>query len=184
MSTIRSFEMFDLLKFNNVNLDVLTETFYTHFWGTYFTKWQEYCVVSENSQGRFQGWLLGKIEGDNVETDSIKSWHGHVSGVTVAPEFRRQGLARVMMDYLEEITTKRHNAWFVDLFVRASNSVAIGMYEKLGYIVYRRVLGYYSGGADEKKEDALDMRKAMPRDKNKETVVPLEKPIMPHELEY
>ena len=49
MATIRPFEMFDLLKFNNINLDILTETFYTNFWGTYFIKWQEYCVVSENS---------------------------------------------------------------------------------------------------------------------------------------
>jgi len=40
------------------------------------------------------------------------------------------------MNYCEEITEKQHNGWFVDLFVRASNTVAVGMYEKLGYIVY------------------------------------------------
>ena len=36
----------------------------------------------------------------------------------------------------------------MDLFVRASNAVAVGMYERLGYTVYRRVLGYYSNGED------------------------------------
>lgn len=30
-----------------------------------------------------------------------------------------------------------------------SNSVAIDMYKKLGYIVYRRVLEYYTGTPDE-----------------------------------
>ena len=36
------------------------------------------------------------------------------------------------------------------------------MYEKLGYGVYRRILGYYSDGPDSKGEDGLDMRKSMP----------------------
>lgn len=49
MATIRPMNMFDCLKYNNVNLDLLTETFYTHFYGTYFNKWPEYCVVSEDS---------------------------------------------------------------------------------------------------------------------------------------
>ena len=39
----------------------------------------------------------------------------------------------------------RYDAYFVDLFVRKSNAVAIGMYEKFGYSIYRRVLDYYSG---------------------------------------
>ena len=32
MATIRPFNMFDVLKFNNINLDCLTETFYTSFY--------------------------------------------------------------------------------------------------------------------------------------------------------
>lgn len=102
----------------------------------------------------------------------------------MAPQFRRQGLARSLMDYLEEVTIKRHDGFFVDLFVRPSNEVAINMYKSLGYIVYRTVVKYYSGGADSDDEDAYDMRKAMPRDTARVTVVPLEKPIQPHELEF
>lgn len=41
----------------------------------------------------------------------------------------------------------RHRAYFVDLFVRMGNHVAIGMYERFGYSVYRRVVGYYHSGA-------------------------------------
>jgi len=37
----------------------------------------------------------------------------------------------------------------VDLFVRVSNSVAVDMYHRLGYIVYRKVIDYYSGDVDE-----------------------------------
>jgi hypothetical protein len=44
--------------------------------------------------------------------------------------------------------SNRYDGYFVDLFVRVSNSLAINMYEKFGYTVYRRVLGYYSGEED------------------------------------
>ncbi|XP_066397165.1 uncharacterized protein [Miscanthus floridulus] len=70
-------------------------------------------------------------------------------------------------------------AYFVDLFVRASNMPAIRMYEKLGYVVYRRVLRYYSG-----EEDGLDMRKALSQDVEKKSIIPLKRPITPDELEY
>jgi N-terminal acetyltransferase B complex catalytic subunit len=44
----------------------------------------------------------------------------------------------------------------VDLFVRCTNRVAIGMYEHFGYSVYRTVVGYYqSGPAGGKDEDAF-----------------------------
>ena len=83
------------------------------------------------------------------------------------------------MDYLEEVTVKKHNGYFVDLFVRPSNKIAVGMYKDLGYIVYRAVEMYYTG-----EEDAWDLRKAMPRDKDKKTLIPKSSRIKPYELEY
>ena len=44
-------DMFDLLKYGNVNLDLLTETFFTNFYGKYYYKWPEYCRVQEDSVG-------------------------------------------------------------------------------------------------------------------------------------
>lgn len=73
----------------------------------------------------------------------------------------------------------RHNGYFVDLFVRVSNQVAIAMYKNFGYTVYRQVLGYYST-----EEDAYDMRKAMPRDRDKKSIIPVGRPIYPYELEF
>jgi N-terminal acetyltransferase B complex catalytic subunit len=95
------------------------------------------------------GYILGKAEGDE------NLWHGHVTAVTVSPEFRRLGVAKKLMRELEEVSEVVYNGFFVDLFVRASNSLAIQMYNRLGYVVYRRVLGYYSGSEE---EDAFGMR--------------------------
>ena len=71
-----------------------------------------------------------------------------------------------------------HDGFFVDLFVRPSNKIAVGMYKELGYVVYRTVEGYYND------EDAYDMRKAMPRDKKMVTMHTTKNRIKPHELEY
>merc|ERR1712226_292511 len=52
------------------------------------------------------------------------------------------------MEGLEEISDGK-NCYFVDLFVRVSNKIAINFYQKLGYTVYRTVLQYYSGDNEE-----------------------------------
>lgn len=100
----------------------------------------------------------------------------------------------------------RKQAYFVDLFVRVSNKVAIKMYQQLGYIVYRTVLEYYTGNPD---EDAFgiriivtfinnclninwifcsfllsDMRKALSRDVKKKSVIPLTHPVRPEEIDW
>lgn len=173
MTSLRRFTCDDLFAFNNVNLDILTETYNLPFYLQYLARWPEYCLTAEGPGRQAMGYVLGKVEGEGT------SWHGHVTAVTVAPDFRKQGLARRLMDVLEETTEKVHDAYFVDLFVRCSNQVAIKMYKGFGYSVYRRVLGYYSGD-----EDAFDMRKAMARDVEKKSVVPLKRDVLPHELEF
>ena len=61
--------------------------------------------------------------------------------------------------------------------------MAVGFYRKLGYEVYRTVTGYYSS-ATGPSEDAYDMRMSLPKDEDGELSVPLNKSIMPNELEY
>ncbi|KAH9492916.1 N(alpha)-acetyltransferase 20, NatB catalytic subunit [Bulinus truncatus] len=173
MTTIRPFRCDDLFRFNNVNLDPLTETYGLPFYLQYLAHWPEYFQVLESPSGEIMGYIMGKAEGTGEQ------WHGHVTALSVAPEFRRLGLAGKLMNGLEEISEKKQ-CYFVDLFVRVSNKVAVAMYEKLGYSVYRRVLEYYSGEVD---EDAFDMRKALSRDKEKKSVVPLPHPVRPDELD-
>lgn len=50
---------------------------------------------------------------------------------------------------MKNSTNFRKRCYFVDLFVRVSNQIAINMYHHLGYVVYRTVLEYYSGDVDE-----------------------------------
>ena len=183
MSTIREFSIYDMLKFNNVNLDILTETYSTNFYGKYIAVWNEYNVVSQNSNGMIEAYILGKVEGKKND-ESKKNWHGHVSAVTVAPYFRRQGLARSLMSFLEDVTENQHNGYYVDLFVRASNYIAIQMYEKFGYIIYQTINKYYCSDGIQPAENAYDMRKSLKRDINKECSQPTGKTIEPSDIEF
>lgn len=166
--------MNDLLTFNNVNMDILTETYNMSFYVSYMGQWPESFRVAKSPDMDIMGYVLGKAEG----TDTV--WHGHVSAVTVAPEYRRLQLAKTLMGDFERLSEQKQN-YFVDLFVRESNHLAISMYEKFGYRMFRKVIGYYSG---ELPENALDMRKALSRDPNKLSMVPMDRPVYPEELEW
>ena len=73
--------------------------------------------------GELMGYIMGKAEGSVAREE----WHGHVTALSVAPEFRRLGLAAKLMELLEEIS-ERKGGFFVDLFVRVSNQVAVNIF--------------------------------------------------------
>ncbi|CAE6427015.1 unnamed protein product [Rhizoctonia solani] len=103
MSVLRPFRATDLFKFNNINLDVWTETYSISFYLSYLAKWPELCAAEISPSGQMMGYVIGKAEGVGIE------WHGHVTAITVAPEYRRLSVARRMMDYLERISDQHHN---------------------------------------------------------------------------
>ncbi|KAI8453507.1 hypothetical protein BY996DRAFT_7149343 [Phakopsora pachyrhizi] len=151
MSLLRPFQATDLFRFNNVNLDPWTETYSVSYYLQYLCTWPDLINLAEAPNGQVMGYVMGKTEGEG------KNWHGHVSAITVSPLYRRLSLARSMMGLLEQASDQQR-CYFVDLFVRVSNDLAIEMYEKFGYSVYQRVLNYYSGyKADYYEEDAFGM---------------------------
>ena len=76
---------------------------------------------------------------------------------------------------LENLTQVK-DTLFIDLFVKVTNTLGRILYEKLGYSVYRRVVGYYGREMPEDRNkidddiDAFDMRKLLPRDVDNETI--------------
>jgi N-terminal acetyltransferase B complex catalytic subunit len=117
--------------------------------------------------------VLGKLESSpylptvtpyNPHTNTNPNylpWHGHMTALTITASARRLGLATKLCDVLEQ-HCDANNAWFVDLYVRADNTVAQALYRKIGYSVFRRVVGYYDDNSD-----AFDMRKSLRRDKER-----------------
>ena len=52
------------------------------FYLQYLANWPEYCLTAEGAGAQAQGYILGKVEGRG------ENWHGHVTALPVAPDFR------------------------------------------------------------------------------------------------
>ena len=77
---------------------------------------------------------------------------GYISNVAVAPEHRRLGIADALISKLMERSACLELS-FVTLEVRCSNSAAIALYKKHGFIPVGRRKNYY----DFPREDAILM---------------------------
>lgn len=58
--------------------------------------------------------VMGKAEGSVAREE----WHGHVTALSVAPEFRRLGLAAKLMEMLEEISERSRSTLALWFFLR------------------------------------------------------------------
>ena len=83
----------------------------------------------------------------------------HLLNITVAPEYQRQGWARVLLDALA-IWSRGQGAEWLWLEVRASNARALQIYETHGYRRVGQRKGYYPGHNGQ-REDAVVMSLAL-----------------------
>ena len=117
--------------------------------------WSENSVRSE-LDNPLSTWLVA-LEGETVlgyvGSQTVLD-EADIMNVAVAPEHRRQGIARLLLERLEEALRSR-KVHSLTLEVRASNQNAISLYQKLGFLQIGRRPNYYSNP----KEDALILRK-------------------------
>jgi ribosomal-protein-alanine N-acetyltransferase len=109
----------------------------------------ELAKPSSLSLGAFEpgtGALLGYL----VISRYVDAWH--VMNVAVAPEHRRRGIARALLENLFEVTSTDERRGYT-LEVRVSNEGAIKLYEHLGFVARGVRRGYYT----DNREDALIM---------------------------
>ena len=81
--------------------------------------------------------------------------HAHLNLLAVAPRWRRSGIGRRIVAWLEETAIVAGLEW-IDLELRAGNRGARQFYEQLGYHALEYVPGYYRG-----RESALRMRRRL-----------------------
>ena len=117
--------------------------------------WSERSIASE-LDNKLAFWLVA-TEGEQV-TGYIGSQtvmdETDMMNVAVHPDFRRQGIAEVLVSTLVE-KLKEMRSHCLTLEVRASNIPAITLYEKMGFHEIGRRRNYYRNP----REDALILRK-------------------------
>ena len=100
---------------------------------------------------------LGAVDGEREElvgyliiSRYVDAWH--VMNVAVTPDYRRRGIARMLLERLFDVTATDPRRGYT-LEVRVSNTGAIALYEKLGFEARGVRRGYYT----DNREDALIM---------------------------
>jgi len=71
----------------------------------------------------------------------------HLTTIGIAPEHRRRGLAKRLLDHTEK-AIKNRDINTVMLEVRVSNTAAQKLYRENGYAIAQRISSYYNNGED------------------------------------
>jgi [ribosomal protein S18]-alanine N-acetyltransferase len=111
----------------------------------------ELAKPSSVSIGAYEGESEGsELVGYLVVSRYVDAWH--VMNVAVTPEYRRRGIARLLLERLFELTASDERRGYT-LEVRVSNEGAIKLYQGLGFVARGVRRGYYT----DNREDALIM---------------------------
>jgi ribosomal-protein-alanine N-acetyltransferase len=87
-------------------------------------------------------WVGGHLAGFAVM--QFYDEHAHLNLLAVDPRYRRFGIGRKLIVWLEE-TARVGGIFTINLEVRATNGGARAFYRTLGYQEVRAIPGYYSG---------------------------------------
>ena len=92
----------------------------------------------------------GELVGYLIVSRYVDAWH--VMNIAVAPEYRRRGIGKELLEWLFGVTVGDPRRGYT-LEVRVSNADAIRLYERLGFEARGIRRGYYT----DNREDALIM---------------------------
>jgi ribosomal-protein-alanine N-acetyltransferase len=100
-------------------------------------------LVARTEMGSMAGFAIMRFGEDAAHLDLL----------AVAVNWRRRGLGRRLLDWLEE-TARTAGTFVITLEVRADNPGGRAFYRDLGYHELSKLIGYYEG-----KVDAVQMRR-------------------------
>ena len=167
MVSIRRATVEDLLKMQQTNLLCLPENYQFKFYIYHYLSWPSLLHVAEDHNGKIVGYVLAKLEDEDVKQGEIQ---GHITSISVLRTYRRLGVASKLMTHAINMMQEYYDADYVSLHVRVSNRPALHLYHNnLGFDVKSVEKEYYAD-----KEDAYKMRKYFKKDKKPKDEVTLD----------
>ena len=94
--------------------------------------------IEMSLDSNFIGVLIGHYLYQSSDLDEFEILH-----IAVLPEFRNQGLGRMILEELEKQLKSTGKSFKIFLEASAINNFAIKLYEKLGYKAYNERKNYY-----------------------------------------
>ena len=167
MVSIRRATVDDLLKMQQTNLLCLPENYQFKYYIYHYLSWPCLLHVAEDHEGKIVGYVLAKLEDEEVKQGEIQ---GQITSISVLRTYRRLGVASKLMNHAINMMREYFDADFVALHVRVSNRPAIHLYQNnLGFEVKGIEKEYYAD-----KEDAYKMRKYFKKEKKDKNEVSIE----------
>ena len=147
------------------NLHNLPENYQMKYYLYHALSWPELIYVAESDEGNIVGYVLAKIEDEDLEKD--EPVHGHITSISVLRSHRKIGLATRLMQASQVAMSNVYDAEYCSLHVRVGNKAAIGLFrDTLGFEVIQTEVKYYADG-----EDAYDMRMYLKEKREKKVEV-------------
>ncbi|KAF1568314.1 UNVERIFIED_CONTAM: N-alpha-acetyltransferase daf-31, partial [Eudyptes robustus] len=148
---IRRATVEDLVKTQHCNLLCLPENYQLKYYLYHALSWP-LSFVAENHNGEIVGYVLAKMEEDSEDEP-----HGHITSLAVRREYRRLGVARLLMDQTARMMVEMYGARYVSLHVRVTNRAALHLYrDVLKFDIMDVESKYYADG-----EDAYAMKRPL-----------------------
>ena len=144
------------------NLHNLPENYYMQYYLYHALTWPELLYVAETDDGKIVGYVMAKIEDEDLEKN--EPVHGHVTSISVLRSHRKLGIATKLMRASQYAMKTVYDAEYCSLHVRKGNKAALGLYrDALGFKVVKIEDKYYADG-----EDAYDMKMMLQTKKGEE----------------
>jgi [ribosomal protein S18]-alanine N-acetyltransferase len=137
---IKALTIKDLDRLLRLNLRCFRqgENYTKHTFNYLLTQPQSLGLMAETSTGDMAGFVLLMNNPEGA---------AHITTVGVAPEHRRRGIARKLIEELENLLSTKSVSTVV-LEVRVGNLPAQYLYMEAGYTIVKRMTRYYHNGED------------------------------------
>ena len=144
---IRAVRPSEIDKVIDINMKTLPEHYSREFYIYLYRAYPDLFLVAD-VDGEVVGYIMCRAEYRFSHIyPGLLVRMGHVVSIAVLPDYRGRGLGTALM--VEGMRRMRKRGLReVYLEVRVSNSVAIHLYRKLGFVVVRVIKGYYHDGED------------------------------------
>ena len=142
---LRRCELGDIIPVMEINLRTLPEHYSDYFYESLLEELPEAFVVAEISN-KIVGYIMCKMEhgfSNFKKLGFVKK--GHVVSIAVLDEYRKKGIGKALVEE-SVIGIQARNCDEFYLEVRCSNTDAVRLYEKLGFVIRQELSAYYRDG--------------------------------------
>lgn len=138
----------NILDMQHMNMMCLPENYSMKYYLYHLLTWPELSFVAVDEKNKVVGYVMGKLDEDD-EFDNPKNGkiiYGHVTSLAVKLTYRKLGIARALMEYVERQMSLVYFVTHVTLHVRVGNNGALHLYQdslKFKVILIRLLINYY-----------------------------------------